>query len=101
MRNTYHRFTEGVGIRPRRSRDRGGSITPQACMPKEHTHICAECDAACPCPDPDRCPSTTAGERTDLCPQCEAEQGVEILSRSEDGFEAIIRSRPKDRVRVQ
>jgi len=33
--------------------------------------------------------------------KCEQEEGVEILNRSEDGFEAIIRSRPKSRIRVQ
>lgn len=67
-------------------------------MPKQHTHICSECDAAYPCSDPDQCPNTTAGDRSDLCPKCEQEEGVETLSRSEDGFEAIIR--PKGRVRV-
>ncbi len=74
-----------LGLRARRSWDRGGSITLSPCMAKEHTHICAECDAAYPCPDPERC-LNTAGERTELCPQCEVEQRVEILSRSEDGL---------------
>jgi hypothetical protein len=32
-------------------------------MPNEHTHICAESDAAYPCPDPDQCQRTTALER--------------------------------------
>jgi hypothetical protein len=36
-----------------------------------------------------------------LCPRCEQEEGVEIISRSEDGFEAIIRSRPKNHFRIQ
>jgi hypothetical protein len=34
-------------------------------------------------------------------PRCEQEEGVEIISRSEDGFEAIIRSRPKNHFRIQ
>jgi len=66
-----------------------------------HDHICAECGAIYPCPDPDRCPCKTAEERIGLCPQCEPEEGVEILSRSEDGFEAIIWSLPKRRIMVQ
>ena len=66
-----------------------------------HTHICAECDAMYPCPDPDGCPCITTGERTGLCPKCQTEAGVEIVSRSEDGFEAIIRQRPKSPIRVQ
>jgi len=57
--------------------------------------MCAECDAMYPCPDSDQCQRTTAEGRTGLCPQCEQEEGVVILSRSEDGFEAIIWSRPK------
>ena len=66
-----------------------------------HNHICAECDAMYPCPDPDQCQRTAAEGRIGLCPQCEQEEGVEILSRSEDGFEAIIRSRPQSRICVQ
>ena len=66
-----------------------------------HNHICAECDAMFPCPDPARCQRTPAEERIGLCPQCQQEEGVEILSRSEDGFEAIIRSRPQSRICVQ
>jgi len=66
-----------------------------------HNHICAECDAMYPCPDPDQCQRTPAEGRIGLCPQCEPEQVVEILSRSEDGFEAIIRPRSKSPVRVQ
>jgi len=68
---------------------------------KAHDHICAECGAIYPCPKPLECPCETAEQRIGLCPQCEPEEGVEILSRSEDGFEAIIRSLPKSRIRVQ
>lgn len=64
-------------------------------------HRIAGRGAIYPCPDPGRCPCTTAEERIGLCPPCEPEEGVEILSRSEDGFEAIIRSLPKNRIRVQ
>jgi hypothetical protein len=42
-------------------------------MPKmPHNHICTECDAAYPCPDPDQCQRTTAEGRIGLCPQCKA-----------------------------
>jgi len=68
---------------------------------KPHDHICAECGTIYPCPDLARCPCASAEERIGLCPGCEPQDGVEIISRSEDGFEAIIRSRRKRSVRVQ
>jgi hypothetical protein len=66
-----------------------------------HDHICEECGAIYACPAPEQCPCTTAEERIGLCPQCEPKEGIEILSRSEDGFEAILRPAPKGRTRVQ
>jgi len=54
-----------------------------------------------PCPDPKQCLCATAEERIGLCPQCEPEEGIEILGRSEDRFEAIIRPMPKGHFRVQ
>jgi hypothetical protein len=66
---------------------------------KAHDHICEECGAIYPCPDPAGCPCTTAEERIGLCPGCEPQDCVEIVGRSEDGFEAIIRpSRKTQRV---
>jgi hypothetical protein len=64
---------------------------------KSHDHICAECGAIYPCPDPTGCPCATTEERIGLCPGC----GVEIVGRSEDGFEAIIRPSSKSRFRVR
>lgn len=60
---------------------------------KLHDHICGECGATYPCPDPSGCPCATADERIGLCPACEPQEGVEIIGRSDDGFEAIIRHR--------
>jgi hypothetical protein len=68
---------------------------------KAHDHICAECGAIYPCPDPTGCPCATAEERIGLCPGCEPQGGVEIVGRSEDGFEAVIRPTGKSRVRIQ
>jgi len=68
---------------------------------KAHDHICAECGAIYPCPFPAGCLCVTAEERIGLCPGCEPQDGVEIIGRSEDGFEAIIRPISKRRVRVQ
>ena len=68
---------------------------------KAHDHICAECGAIYPCPDPARCPCATAEERIGLCPGCEPQAGVEIIGRSEDGFEAIIRPSRRNHFRVQ
>ena len=68
---------------------------------KAHDHICAECGAIFQCPDPAGCTCTTAEERIGLCPACEPQDGVEIIGRSEDGFEAIIRPVRKSQFRVQ
>jgi len=70
-------------------------------MAKAHDHICAECGAIYPCPDPAGCPCATAEERIGLCPDCEPQNGVEIIARSEDGLEAIIRPSAKIRFRAQ
>jgi hypothetical protein len=51
-----------------------------------HDHICAECGAIYPCPDPDRCPCTTAEERIGLCPECEPEEGVGRCRRPASAF---------------
>ena len=68
---------------------------------KSHDHICAECGTIYPCPALAECPCASAEERIGLCPGCEPQDGVEIVGRSEDGFEAIIRPRSKDHFRVQ
>jgi hypothetical protein len=65
-----------------------------------HDHICAECGAIYACPAPTECPCTSAEERIGLCPACEPQDGVEIIGRSKDGFEAIIRP-PRKTQRVQ
>jgi hypothetical protein len=69
--------------------------------PKAHDHICAECGAIYPCPDPARCPCATAEERVGLCPGCEPQGGVEIVGCSEDGFEVIIRPSRRSHFCVQ
>lgn len=68
---------------------------------KAHDHICADCGAIYPCPEPDECPCANAEERIGLCPGCEPQDGVEIVGRSKDGFEAIIRPSRASRFRVQ
>lgn len=66
---------------------------------KAHDHICGECGAIYACPDPTGCPCATAEERIGLCPGCEPQDGVEIIGRSDDGFEAIIRPSGRSRSR--
>ena len=68
---------------------------------KAHDHLCAECGAIYPCPNPTGCPCATAKERIGLCAGCESHDGVEIIGRSEDGFEAIIRPSGKSQFRAQ
>lgn len=69
-------------------------------MPKKnkpHDHLCGECGAIYPCPDPAECPCETAEERIGLCPKCQPDADVEVLNRSEDGSEAIIKPVRKPR----
>jgi hypothetical protein len=70
-------------------------------LAKAHGHICAKCGAIYPCPDPAEGPCATAEERIGLCPGCDPQDGVEIVGRSEDGFEVIIPPSGKSRFRVQ
>lgn len=68
---------------------------------KSHDHVCAECGAIYPRPDPTGCPCATAEERIGLCPACGPQDGVEIIGRSEGGFDAILRPPSRSHFRVQ
>jgi hypothetical protein len=86
----------------RRSQRNHGLLESQPNMAaKSHDHICAECGAIYACPEPTGCPCTTAEQRIGLCPGCEPRDGVEIIARSEDGFEAIIRPSGRRHFRIQ